>query len=89
MGLSIISHYSSYFTKKYEKDKNQKEDWTKSPKSPHSLELKNDVELGKNDIIYKIKQFPSGSIIITTKNGKIIYFDKKLKNKKEIQNNND
>ena len=50
---------------------------------------KNDVELGKNDIIYKIEQFPSGSIIITTQNGKIIYFDKTLKNKKEIQNNND
>ena len=32
MGLSIISYYSSSFTKKYEKDKNQKEDWTESPK---------------------------------------------------------
>ena len=36
-----------------------------------------------------MKQFPSGSIIISTKNGKIIYFDKTLKNKKEIKNNND
>jgi hypothetical protein len=57
-------------------------DWTKSPKSLKSLELQNDVELGKDDIIYEIKQFPSGSIIITTQNGKIIYFDKTLKNKK-------
>ena len=89
MGISIISYFSSYFTKKYEKDKNQKEDWTKSPKSLKSLELQNDVELGKDDIIYEIKQFPSGSIIITTQNGKIIYFDKTLKNKKEIKNNND
>lgn len=93
--MGIISFYSYYFTKKFENDINQKEesyqkeDLTKSPKSLKSLELKNDVKLGENDIIYEIKQFSSGSIIITTQNGKIIYFDKTLKNKKEIKNNND
>ena len=89
--MGIISFYSYYFTKKFENDINQKEesyqkeDLTKSPKSLKSLELKNDVKLGENDIIYEIKQFSSGSIIITTQNGKIIYFDKTLKYKKEIK----
>ena len=57
MGISIISYYSYYFTKKYEKVINQKEDWTKTSKSKSlkSLELKNVVELGKNDIICEIK----------------------------------
>ena len=90
MGINNISYFSSYFSKTYEKDESQKEeDSIKSPKLLESLELKNEVELGKDNIIYEIKQFPSGSIIITTQNGKIIYFDKTLKNKIEIKNNND
>jgi len=67
MGISNISYFSSHFSKTYEKDKSQKkEDSTKSPKLLESLELKNKVELGKDNIIYEMKQFPSGSIIIST-----------------------
>ena len=83
-----INYFLSKEEKKEEKvkSKNNKEQNNDEVKF---LELKNNVELGGNDIIYQIKQFNSGNIIITTENGKIIVFDKFLNKKKEIKINND